>query len=276
MKIKFKLFIYDLFLNPLFEALGIVSLFWIFLPDTAEKFRYHFFVGLILVIVIRGVVILLDKNVIVVFPDGFAISVQEGDILDGHKNPIIGCPDTFDTEIGEIISADSLLGKFKLKVFESNYISLERQIDLALSNFIELSHISKPGMTKRYPLGTTIKVTDEKHDNYYLVAYSRFDSNNVANSSISDLSEALSRAWESLNSSLNMNQFSITLVGRGLARTPNFTALDSLLLITTSFVLRSKQGRFSEKMNVVIEPNSLSRADLFLYKKFLKSLARNT
>ncbi len=62
------------------------------------------------------------------------ITVTTEDIIDSKGNIVIAGSDTFDTELGEIISPDSLIGQVITEVYNSNKGEIDNDISNSLAN----------------------------------------------------------------------------------------------------------------------------------------------
>jgi hypothetical protein len=62
------------------------------------------------------------------------IGVKVGNIFDQSGHLVIGFSDTFDTEIGDVVSRDSMQGQFLVSIYSNNQNKLDTDLDTLLQN----------------------------------------------------------------------------------------------------------------------------------------------
>ena len=120
-----------------------------------------------------------------------------GDLFAQSGIIIIPVNEYFDTLVGEnVVSEDTLHGKFINQYFANNISELDNKMNLALSNIIfEIDDERPIGKNKKYPLGTTIEIKkDDK--TFFLVALTNFNENNRASVSKSKYQEVLAKLFD--------------------------------------------------------------------------------
>jgi hypothetical protein len=101
---------------------------------------------------------------------------QVGDLFDQEGHLVIGFSDTFDTQTPDIISRESVQGRFLDRVYLGDVAKLDSHLSEALSDEPKIAietHQAKPrGKRKRYAMGT-VAVIGSTERLYFCCAYSR-------------------------------------------------------------------------------------------------------
>ncbi|MBA2851575.1 hypothetical protein HNP86_001728 [Methanococcus maripaludis] len=142
------------------------------------------------------------------------INIVYGDLFD-HGDIIIPVNEYFDTVVDEdVISSNTLHGKFLNKVFGSNIAKLDELLDQKLDGLGEVDNDRKQGKKTRYPLGTMTHV-DYSGRRYYLLALSKFDNENKAFSDTIDYQNSIYKMLKYLHNNSQGNAVYIPLIGAG-------------------------------------------------------------
>lgn len=135
-----------------------------------------------------------------------------------NQNGIIVIPvnEYFDTVVDEkIISSTSVHGQFIKRIFGGNIEDLVSQINKELELHKEKEIIERPrGNCKKYDLGTTISVNKDGKD-YFLVAFTRFNDNNKAESFNVEYQRTLNSLLNFIHSNSQGKNINIPLIGAG-------------------------------------------------------------
>lgn len=115
--------------------------------------------------------------------DKIDLKVYYDDLFNQEGIIVIPVNEYFDTLVDEkIISSLSLHGQFVKKIFGGNIEELEKSILIGLQDYQEKSVVPRTkGNCKKYELGTTISINKDGK-NYFLVAFTRFNDLNKAES----------------------------------------------------------------------------------------------
>ncbi|MBE9108824.1 hypothetical protein IQ273_05255 [Nodosilinea sp. LEGE 07298] len=200
------------------------------------------------------------------------IEIKLGDIFQEKGHLVVGFNDVFDTEIGEIIAEPSVQGQFLLKVYKSEKIKLDTDIEEALKTHKERGKedLSKlKGNQRRYPIGTTISLGNFDR-RYFLVAYGSMGNDLKIQSNADCIWHSLSNLWEQVRLKGHGEQISIPVIGSNLART-NLPRVVLVKLIITSFLIGSKEEFIARKLTIVIPPQDLEYVNLYDLEDFLKT-----
>lgn len=220
----YKTIVFARFLKCLGILFSIEKLLELF--DTCCFLKAHAFglgVFLLTVSVIWGVYFLLRKEEKIRLPISkrTTLSVFYGDLFNEQGIQVIPVNEYFDTHLGDyIISENTLHGKF-LQRYAEHITELRKLIDDQLSSKESLPanrvrNQVKCLPQKRYPLGTTIRISIN-NQTYLLVAVTRFNSSEhveVDNSEYMGIMQKLYSSVEQLNDAQPVN---IPLIGGGQA-----------------------------------------------------------
>lgn len=205
--------------------------------------------------------------------DGITIRLTFGDIFKQDASVMVGMTTTFDTELG-IIADTSLQANF-MKVIYGGRVDL---FDQALTNALGSRNITpermitKPGKQAAYALATVATVKPSSGIPYHCVAYTEMDSNNIATGSIAGVLDSLNSTWAAVNEHGNGKPICVPLIGQGRARIPELTPEIAIRLIAFSFLLRTRRGRFSEELRIVVHPDDRKKINAMEFQAFLSSL----
>ncbi len=201
------------------------------------------------------------------------IKVMSGDILKQNGHLVIGFCDTFDTEIGRIISNNSLQGKFLSQIYSNDCKRLDHEIETALEKeSFELDEAKKEGKNKRYKIGTTI-VLHEHNRKFFCCAYSRMGEDLKASSNIHNLWDSLYGIWNKLRHEGELKTVAMPVIGTSLARVGEISSYTlAIKLILLSFIINSRIEPISKELVIVIQEDDVKKADLLEIKDFIGSL----
>ncbi len=220
MKIKVKLLDKTL-LNNYYNILSVVSVIASFLflfcdiPDFARLPA-----GIALVLLFVSLYLLLwlranRKKKIILHINHSTVEICGGDLFscDGYK--VIAFNEYFDTQADDVvISTRSLNGKYLLN-YVTDLQDLDARIaaDPHLRQCIAGTEDRPAGKNTKYTLGTVFKNGD-----YFLMAFSKFDSSNRAYLEIKDYIHCLIHFWEECDIHSAGHPISMALPGTGITR----------------------------------------------------------
>ncbi len=200
------------------------------------------------------------------------VAIEVGDLLDQKGNIIIGVPDTFDTELGDIISPKSLQGQWQQRFF-ADRASLDALIERELSNVkckLDRSKIS--GKNQRYPNGTTIALTRGDR-RYFLVAYTRMRPDLRVESDICMLANALNDCWKVIRTRGANEPIHMGVIGSGLARIGLSRSL-LIQFIVLSFLDAQKSGSLTRSLTIHVPESDSEHVHLAEMQDWLAALTR--
>ncbi len=199
------------------------------------------------------------------------IEVKIGNLFEVPGQKIIGTNTTFDTDFSNnIISPTSLQGQFTTKYFQTNMAGLDQQIDNQLASYT-FQTISKPGKTKEYELGTTIKF-DFPGERFYLFAMAEMNAQNNVKTSLKKIHISLEKLWDYIENQGNPTDTVIPLIGSAYGRL-NISRKKLIAEVAHSFILASTLNTFVPKLTIVINPKDVEKFELNLFE--VKDLLRH-
>jgi hypothetical protein len=199
------------------------------------------------------------------------IEVKIADLFTSSGQKIIGTNTTFDTDLSNnIISPVSLQGQFTTKFFRTNLSNLDQEIDQQL-NGINFQQVNKPGKTKDYPLGTTIKF-DIAGERFYWVAMGEMNPQNNVKTSLKKLQLSLELLWEYIETQGNHTDTCIPLIGSAFGRL-GISRKKLIAEIAQSFISASSLATFVPKLTIIVSPKDVEKFELNLFE--VKDLLRH-
>ncbi|MDD2637317.1 MAG: DUF6430 domain-containing protein, partial [Bacteroidales bacterium] len=168
------------------------------------------------------------------------ITVKVGDIFNQEEHLVIGFSDTFDTEIGDIISATSMQGQFLSKIYGNNRNRLDQELETILKNkeFRE-DNSKKIGKNKRYDIGTTVTLSGQNRK-FFCCAYSEIGNNLKATSDIKKFWISLQNLWEEIRIQGEQKAVAMPTIGTKLSRISGISYKLPIYLIFLSFIINSR------------------------------------
>lgn len=181
---------------------GIATLSMVFLSakvtEWVRDYEWYYIIGFILFnLFIAGLMSISKKQICLKLNHNTTAHIFVGDLFTQSGIIIIPVNEYFDTLVGEnVVSEDTLHGKFINQYFANNISELDNKMNLALSNIIfEIDDERPIGKNKKYPLGTTIEIKkDDK--TFFLVVLTNFNENNRASVSKSKYQEVLAKLFD--------------------------------------------------------------------------------
>ena len=263
------------FTRRFFEALGALTV----VAGTAALFAPSAFPGqwwLIVVAVAVGASWALfqmrQREPNQQFPsENITIRLVSGDLFTQNAPALIGMTTTFDTS-PDIIEQNSVQGNLLRVIYATSQQRLDKALAEALSGTVPVDTIVKPGKQDVYPLGTVAVLTGQANIRYYCVAYTQMDRQNRAHGTVRGILDSLDQVWDAVDRNGNGDPICVPLLGQGQSRIPELTAEVSARLMAFSFLLRTRRGRFSKELRIVVHPNEIGKIDQTEFQAFLRSL----
>ncbi|EMQ4858302.1 hypothetical protein AAIB78_001576 [Morganella morganii] len=245
---------------------AILSIFFIFfsIPD-----GYKICTGFIVIILFIGLYLymwyranhLKHLNLRI---DGSKVCIFAGDLFKQSELKVIAFNEYFDTQVDDrIISNNSLNGIYIKKYSKKSVAELDKFIndynDFSDGELIA-TNVKRMGKAKKYKLGTICKV-----DDYLLVAFSKFDSQNKAVLTMPEYLEFLINFWDSINRVYGGYNVSVPIFGSGITRIKEHKNIsDEDLLKIMLWTFRISEMRFTDpaKLNIVIYHDKINSINL--------------
>lgn len=253
---------------------SILSLVLLF-ADIPKNVKNSCFIGMIAILVILFFVLWGRANhmqrVTLKINDSEVV-IEKGDIFYGEGYRVIPFNEYFDTQVDNgLISSKTINGQFLQK--NSTAIRyIENQIDndsAANSNIVREISNRVPGKKKQYKLGTIVK-----YENYFILAFSKFDDRNRAYLKMDEYISCLLHMWDECDRQYNGESITMPLLGSGITRFrchKNITDQELLEMILWTFELSSIRFRYQSKLRIVLTDDSLKNINLYEIKRIFKS-----
>lgn len=189
------------------------------------------------------------------------ISVRFGDLLAEQTDWIVGVGEFFDSEVGHVVSKDSLHGKVIERVFNGDAQRFRKAVDAALTNFAGAYTQRGFEPKLKYAIGTTAVVENGPHK-IYLVAMSHVDLQAAkASSTVPMLWDALRGALTSVTHFGNGAPLSLPLIGNGRSSV-NIEPQHLLRLIVLALVDFGRKHSLPKIVNVIVPEGCFEMLDI--------------
>ncbi len=200
------------------------------------------------------------------------IGIKVGNIFDQSGHLVIGFSDTFDTEIGDVVSKDSMQGQFLVFMYENNQNKLDTDLDALLQNEESEEDAEKTrGKNKRYKIGTVVALSGLNRK-FFCCAYSRMGADLKATSDINNLWLSLQNLWNKIRVEGEQKTIVMPVMGTNLARVPGISFKLPINLILLSFIVNSRVEPISKELVLMVRQEDKEKVNLLEIQDFLKSL----
>jgi hypothetical protein len=189
------------------------------------------------------------------------ITIRFGDLLQEQTDWLIGVNEFFDSEVGHLVSKESLHGKFIAAVYNGDALQFRKAIDAALvgANPIQTQRSIQPGL--RYEIGTTT-VLPYGPRKAFLVAMSHSDLVTAkASSNVPLLWSALQGALQSVHDYGNGAPLSMPLIGNGRSSV-NIEPQHLLRLIVLALVDFGRKVGLPKQVNIILAAACFEMLDI--------------
>ena len=187
------------------------------------------------------------------------IKLSFGDLFTESGIKVIGVNEFFDSEIGKIVSTNSLHGKFLQDILQDKN-DFDEAVKKQLSK-VPYKLFKKRGKKRQYQLGTSINLDVEK-DSYLLFALSHTNTETLkAYGNINDLIYALEKMWRFARNHNNGKAVIIPLLGGGLLNL-GLPPQHLLNLLLISILIASKNEEVAKTIHIVIKSSYFNEVDL--------------
>jgi hypothetical protein len=265
------------FLRHFFICLGVISgiiQIITFSFSNLPSYGWSTLFSAIFISIVIAVILAWPKNN---FSESFSnpdvkIGIKVGNIFDQKGHLVIGFSDTFDTEIGEVISNTSLQGQFLMSMYENNKMKLDSDLDALLQNEESSEDPTKTrGKNKRYKIGTVVALNGQNRK-FFCCAYSRMGSDLKATSDINNLWVALQNLWIKIRQEGEQKTIVLPVIGTNLAKVGGITYKLPIDLILLSFIINSRVEPISKELVLMIREQDKGKINMLEIRDFLKSL----
>lgn len=199
------------------------------------------------------------------------IEISAGDVFQSEGLKIIAFNEYFDTQVDEnIISSQTLNGQF-IKKYAHDVESLDHLIQEnqhAQECKINVNQNRLVGKQIQYKLGTIVPM-----DDFFILAFSKFDNQNRAYLEMNDYTACLMNMWNECDIHYGGRSIVLPLLGSGITRFhgyENITDQELLEIILWTFKVSRIRFQYPSKAKIVLAQNSPDKIDLYKIKKLFK------
>lgn len=186
------------------------------------------------------------------------IEISAGDVFQSEGLKIIAFNEYFDTQVDEnIISSQTLNGQF-IKKYAHDVESLDHLIQEnqhAQECKIKVNQNRLVGKQIQYKLGTIVPM-----DDFFILAFSKFDNQNRAYLEMNDYTACLMNMWNECDIHYGGRSIVLPLLGSGITRFhgyENITDQELLEIILWTFKVSRIRFQYPSKAKIVLAQNSL-------------------
>ena len=196
------------------------------------------------------------------------IEIRFGDILESEGVVVIPVNEYFDGELGDLVSVESLHGRFIRELLggvASSFFELTTK-DLAKVVPTDTNVPRPTGQRVKYPIGT-VAHADVNEKRYLLAALSHTDvESSSAYATVQDLWTCLAGVWKAVRDYSNGMPVSIPLIGSGLSKV-GLPPGNLIEVIATSFLCHTKERKVADKVTLVLPSRLAGELDLKSMKR---------
>jgi hypothetical protein len=201
-----------------------------------------------------------------------AIRLIRGDLFDEPGHIVVGACDTFDTQIPNVISPQSVQGQALQRLYGGDVARLDQDLDAALVGETPVGSVQKEGKTGRYPIGTVAAVPHGPRRILFL-AYTEMNDHNEARGTSDGIWRSMLSLWEAVSHYCNGEPVAIPVLGGGQARISQILpAQDSIRFIAFSFMLASRREKVCDELRIVVRASDYEKLNRLELQAFLDSL----
>ena len=192
------------------------------------------------------------------------ITLRVCDIFAQNGALVIPTNTTFDTSIDdEFISIKSVQGQYQEKYYRNALSNLNRGLSYSLQ---ETSYIllydGRLTNTKRYPIGTTAKVSRGLQHDYFLAIADINKHGKPENVTFENITTALVSFWQHLNEFGHIETIRMPIIGTGRAGLKDASRDKIIQEIIFSFVLAAREMKVTENLVICIHPADFAHKNL--------------
>lgn len=188
------------------------------------------------------------------------VNIKFGDLFSQSGSIAIGVNEFFDSEIGMLVSENSIHGYFINSILGGKSKLFDDEVDRSLSkesySIIEREY----GKSKCYPIGSTA-VLEFGNIKYLLFALAKTNDKYEAYTNPNQIFEALDGLFSKARSVCNGRDLNLPLIGTGLSRSgipPKY--LIEMILI--AILKATKYSEITKTINIIIEQSRFDQVDL--------------
>jgi hypothetical protein len=190
------------------------------------------------------------------------IEIRYGDLFAEPTDWLIGVGEFFDSEVGQVVSKNSLHGKLINNLYNGDSARFRSAVDAALLGMKATKIAGRPIQPRmKYDIGTTAVLPNGPHK-VFLVAMSRTDlGTSKASSDVPTLWQALNGALASVRDHGNGAPLSLPLIGNGRSSIP-IEPQHLLRLIVLALVDYGRRIGLPEQVSIILPEDCFEVLDI--------------
>jgi len=246
------------------SAASVFATFFFVAVQVTDRYRICVLVGVVVILFAVYVAMWLHANWTTIRKmsiDGSPLEIKVGDIFQEGELRVINFNEYFDTLVDDKLIAKSSLNG----IFLNNHVTDVAALDKAISDDTGLVEEENnatrvSGKKIRYKLGS-IHVSGD----YLLVAFSKFNENNMAELSMREYINCLMTFWNEIDRVYAGRAVSIPLMGAGITRfkDTNLSEQELLNLLIWSFKVSRVKFKYPAKVTIVIHESAKDKINFY-------------
>lgn len=203
------------------------------------------------------------------------VIIECANLLEQDGLKVIHSVDTFDTELGTIITPRSLHGAFLQQCKKLNF-PLDEQLDLALKH-IKKGDVDEelPGRKQRYPIGSAcpILVGDEP---FVLVSFAHLRPDGSIQITRQEYTKFLMKMWESLSKpNVREEVVNVAVMGNQFIDLPSdFTTEQKIDIMLQTFFVFARHHTTCKTLRICVHEKNATEVDFYHYPTIIEHLAK--
>jgi hypothetical protein len=189
------------------------------------------------------------------------IEIRYGDLFEQPTDWLIGVGEFFDSDVGQVVSKNSLHGKLISNTYNGNCALFRSLVDGALAG-VKATPTERPIQPKmKYDIGTTAVLANGSHT-VFLVAMSWTNlETSKASSDVPTLWQALGGAMATVRNYGNGAHLSLPLIGNGLSSV-NIAPQHLLRLIALALVDYGRKFGLPKQVSIIVPEDCFEKLDI--------------
>jgi hypothetical protein len=206
----------------------------------------------------------IPRNSITLKVNTGTIKIQSGDIFKSEGCRVIAVNEFFDSQLGNLVSPNSLHGKFINEVLGGQSASFDSLVSDSLRG-IDYEEINREeGNNKKYPIGTT-SVVECNGIKYFLFALCQTEmDSNKAFATKRDFKDATDTLLKQIRAHHNGCEVNIPLFGTGLS---GVDLNPQQILNSIILAIKLSDRLIAKKINIIIYNDLIKEIDFSLLKQ---------
>src|SRR5665213_1332319 len=189
------------------------------------------------------------------------IEIRYGDLFQAQTDWLIGVGEFFDSEVGQVVSKNSLHGKLINKIYNGDAMLFSSLVETALVDAKGTGVPRSISPRLKYEIGTTAVLANGSHK-VFLVAMSRtHPDTHKASSDVPTLWVALRGALESIHNHGTGAPISLPLIGNGQSSV-NIEPQHLLRLIVLALVDYGRKVGLPNQVSIIVPEDCFNRLDI--------------